>query len=469
MAFDGHYLDWNQKRIKGIVDFYGYKFMYYKKVLDLGCGYADISGVLHRLGADITAVDARQEHLKIVSKKFSGIKTVQADLDRGWPFQGKMFDLVLDLGIVCHLSNFESHLKSVCASTTHLVLETAVCDSSDPYKVIQVEENKGSYDLSANGLGCRPSAAAIERILTECGMNFKRVDSSSYNAAGYVYDWQSRDNDNTDIHNRRMWFAVKKTSPIQFAKPTMDEQIPNVQGPIPSIPLANLPITPQKSSPTPPYKSPPQILLPQPVNKRQVFTAQQNYNTNKKPKVRLFYNYYEDKNPIRKQEIDLCLQNNINNQAFDLIVLDSSDKPTFDFFFQKINQLAEPNDISIICNSDVFFDNSISFASRVGDQEVYALSRWDWHRLSAPTLYDKTNSQDAWILKGKIENVNGNFKVGSPNSDARIAFEFQQAGYSIRNASKTIKAFHFNDSNTVDFSNDDLVSGPYLSLPIVNL
>src|SRR5580692_10545851 len=109
MAFDGQYLDWNQKRIKGIVDFYGYKFMYQKKVLDLGCGYADISGTLHRLGAEVTAVDARGDHLKIVSKKFAGIKTIQADLDRNWPFRGAQFDIVLDLGLLCHLANYEAH------------------------------------------------------------------------------------------------------------------------------------------------------------------------------------------------------------------------------------------------------------------------------------------------------------------------------------------------------------------------
>src|ERR1700723_3180028 len=113
MVFDGHYLDWNEKRIKGIVDFYGYKFFYGKRVLDLGCGYADISGVLHRLGSDITAVDSRNDHLKIVGKKFSGIKTVQADLDHYWPFYMNEFDLTLDLGLVCHLANYESHLQQV--------------------------------------------------------------------------------------------------------------------------------------------------------------------------------------------------------------------------------------------------------------------------------------------------------------------------------------------------------------------
>ena len=105
--FSGKYIEWNQNRIKGIIDFYGFKFFYFKKILDLGCGYADISASLLRLGADITAVDARQEHLKIISKKYPEIKTVKADLDNGWPFQGKKFDLILDLDLICHINNYE--------------------------------------------------------------------------------------------------------------------------------------------------------------------------------------------------------------------------------------------------------------------------------------------------------------------------------------------------------------------------
>ena len=87
--FDGKYLEWNQRRIKCIIDFYGHKFMYQKKILDLGCGQADISGGLYRLGGEITAVDARQEHLTIAAKKFPGIKVVRLIWIKVGPFQVK--------------------------------------------------------------------------------------------------------------------------------------------------------------------------------------------------------------------------------------------------------------------------------------------------------------------------------------------------------------------------------------------
>jgi len=216
--FDGKYLEWNQKRIKTIIDFYGHKFFFYKKILDLGCGYADISGVLHRLGADITALDARQEHLKVAAKKYPGIKTVKADLDRGWPFSGKHFDIILNLDLMTHLGDYESHLRAVCTSCTHLVLECAVCDSDDPNCVVLSSENKNIYDLSVNGVTSHPSSAAVERVLTQAGMNFRRIDDAKLNCGAYVYNWSPSNNNQIDLNKRRLWFAVKNNSPIQFAK-----------------------------------------------------------------------------------------------------------------------------------------------------------------------------------------------------------------------------------------------------------
>src|SRR6185369_6858499 len=228
--FDGKYFDWNQKRIKGIVDHFGYKFFYGKKMADLGCGYADLSGTLYRLGAEITAVDVRQDHLKIVSKKFPGVKIVRANLEGPWPFFGTKFDMILDLGLICHLSAIDEHLKAVCSSTTHLILETAVCDSDDPYKVITVPESKDAYDLSYNGSGCRPSAAYVERVLAESGMTFRRMDSAKFNSGEYKYDWVETHDNSTDIHKRRIWFCVKGEAgmmmPYHGAQPAVVVQPP---------------------------------------------------------------------------------------------------------------------------------------------------------------------------------------------------------------------------------------------------
>jgi len=221
--FNGKYLDWNQKRIKAIIDHFGHQFMFQKKILDLGCGHGDISGSLYRLGADVTAVDVRQEHLKITGKKFSGIKTIKADLDSSWPFIGKSFDIILDLDLMCHLFDYEAHLKAVCSSTNHLVLETAVCDSEDSFKNVIIEENKNIYDLSGNGRGCRPSAAAIERVLRENGFSFVRLDKAKLNSGTFTYTWIPKNNGSHSDNQRRMWFAVKEKDLQVNTTPSLTE------------------------------------------------------------------------------------------------------------------------------------------------------------------------------------------------------------------------------------------------------
>ena len=219
--FDGDQLKWNEKRIKGIVDFFGHKYFYFKKLADLGSGAADISGVLHRLGSDVTVVDIRQDHLKLAQKKFNGVKTIKLDFDQNLPFKQNQFDIILNLDLINHINNFENHLKAVCKACNHLVLELYVCDSNDSSKVTLVSENKKIPTLAFNGVGSVPSATYIERILAECGFNFKRQDDSKYNVGGYVYDWKEKNDNSIDINHRRIWFCVKNTSPIQFSTPKL--------------------------------------------------------------------------------------------------------------------------------------------------------------------------------------------------------------------------------------------------------
>lgn len=263
--FDGHYLEWNNRRIKLIIDQYKHDFFARKKILDLGCGHADISGVLYRLGGDVTAVDARQEHLKIVEKKYAGIKIVKADLDRGWPFIGRSFDITLHLGLLSYLNSFEDHLKSVISSTEYLVLETAVANSSSPTWCVVKSSSKSNYDESANGVQTEVSAAAIERVLSENGMTFERMNKSKLNSGSYRYDWLCTNDGTFDSNLRRLWFCQKNTKgPITFSfhntPPSLNLQNSNIPvvaaaPPLPPAPVINQPTPLVKTASAPP--SPP--------------------------------------------------------------------------------------------------------------------------------------------------------------------------------------------------------------------
>lgn len=214
MTFDRMYVDWNHKRIKKIINHFGHQAFYEKTVLDLGCGHADQSGALARLGARVIAVDARQEHLTIAKKKYPHITTMCVDLDQSWPFGNQKFDFVLVLGLVCHLTNYKQLLQRACAVSDNLVLESEICDSNDPARVVQIDEHRSIYDWAFNGVGYKPSAPHLEKILQESGMSFNRIDSSDLNTGPFKYDWVVNNTNSRKIGYRRFWVVKKNNNVI---------------------------------------------------------------------------------------------------------------------------------------------------------------------------------------------------------------------------------------------------------------
>lgn len=201
--FRKHYVEWRERRVAAILDHYGDRFFDGCRLLELGCGYGDIGGAFAQLGAQVTACDARQEHLDVAASRWPGIEFVQVDLNQEWPF-GR-FDLILHLGLLYHLEPTHRSLHWSCQSTDHLVIETEVCDSSAPDVVLTTPED--GYDQAVDGVGCRPSAERIEGILEADGFTFERITDDRCNAGMHVYDWTVRETGTFTHGQRRFWFA----------------------------------------------------------------------------------------------------------------------------------------------------------------------------------------------------------------------------------------------------------------------
>lgn len=206
--FAEHYVEWRQRRIAAIRSYYGESFFAGRSVLELGCGYGDLGAAFADLGALVTCSDARIEHLDVVQKRWPHLTTIRADLNREWPFGA--YDVILHLGVLYHLEPTHESLRRSCQSATHLILESEVCDSTSPDLVIAATEN--GYDQAFDGAGCRPSAARIERILTEEGMTFDRITHDRCNSGIHTYDWPVRETERVQDGQRRFWFARKAQS-----------------------------------------------------------------------------------------------------------------------------------------------------------------------------------------------------------------------------------------------------------------
>jgi SAM-dependent methyltransferase len=206
--FAGHYVEWRDRRIAAIVEHYGRDFFAGKSVLELGCGFGEIGLRFRDLGARVVFSDGRAEHLETIRAKFPEVETVVADLESEWPFEGR-FDLIIHMGVLYHLKNYEHSLRAACANCEHLVLETEVCDSDDPETELFVNEE--GYDQALSHVGSRPSAPRVERILDECQMIHSRVRDARCNAGYHTYDWLVGNTMSWRHGQRRLWFCCRKS------------------------------------------------------------------------------------------------------------------------------------------------------------------------------------------------------------------------------------------------------------------
>lgn len=200
-------------------------------------------------------------------------------------------------------------------------------------------------------------------------------------------------------------------------------------------------------------------------------------------RIRLFTSFYRERDEERAREIDFALRKNLDNESIDevclvvegdadatayhsrkLKTLRATSRPSFDDFFEWMKREANDQDISILANSDIYFDSQLLlFRSWAPEPDTaLCLARWET-RSSVPALNDRNDSQDVWIFSGPIRKVDANFPVGVPRCDNRIAFELERAGYRLLNPSFAIRAYHSHAAERSEYpdSGNNFVDGPY--------
>jgi len=85
--FVDHYPEWRRKRIAAIRDHYAPGFFHDKSLLEVGCGFGDIGAPFVDLGARVTCSDGRPGHVAEVTRRYSEVCAVVADLDKPWAFR----------------------------------------------------------------------------------------------------------------------------------------------------------------------------------------------------------------------------------------------------------------------------------------------------------------------------------------------------------------------------------------------
>jgi hypothetical protein len=202
--------------------------------------------------------------------------------------------------------------------------------------------------------------------------------------------------------------------------------------------------------------------------------------------IRLFTSFYPESNPTRQQEILECLERNLALDEIDevCLLLENTDPPLEhpklitkavtkrplyqDLFGWTRDRQAEQTDLCIICNSDIYFDASISVLPKhLNANACVALTRWDIQADGTSRLFHRNDTQDSWIFTGNIKDVGDNYPIGVPRCDNRVLHELRQAGYAVINPAFSVKSYHLHIGQREEYVQSNLtnfVDPPYAYL-----
>lgn len=189
--------------------------------------------------------------------------------------------------------------------------------------------------------------------------------------------------------------------------------------------------------------------------------------------LRLLFQYYHDRSgAVRQAELDHCLQANLNNPLVDecLVIAEpalpmpdsprlvriaptelsglphASGRPSFAQLLSLAGSRAEPDDISVICNSDVCFDDTLALVKDMGPDQFFCMGRWNVMPNGQQELWAVNCGQDAWIFRGPPRKMWAEFPPGYPGCDNRLCHEARNAGYDVRNPALEIRVIHYHAS-----------------------
>lgn len=189
--------------------------------------------------------------------------------------------------------------------------------------------------------------------------------------------------------------------------------------------------------------------------------------------INLFVSYFISDNNQRNYEIESSLVKNIDLDFINKIYLFSEytfdekyfncsnkielvkckDRPTYSDMMMFVYKNKLQNDINIISNADIYFDNSILNSLHIKHNECYALTRYDNN-----ILHDRPEvTQDAWIFKNVNKKLirDSKIQLGIPGCDNFIAAVFKESGYNIYNPCYDIIINHLHESNIRTYKEEE--------------
>ena len=195
----------------------------------------------------------------------------------------------------------------------------------------------------------------------------------------------------------------------------------------------------------------------------------------------LILNYWKSPYEERVKEVHDCIAANIESNLFDrclffvqkeqsndllsfvkhlpisktsIKLLECSRNVTYNEIFGVCNTLySSKDDINVLANSDIQYDESIKLADKITSDDFYCLTRYNddvlfWNLELDYVPKCGSDSQDVWIWRGKNKiKTTIDIYLGVPGCDNRISYEALKCGYIVSNPSLSIKTHHKHTTN----------------------
>jgi hypothetical protein len=141
-------------------------------------------------------------------------------------------------------------------------------------------------------------------------------------------------------------------------------------------------------------------------------------------------------------------------------------RPLYADYFSWINEVAGPDDISIVANADIYLDEQAQLFRNwlPSNKTVFMLAPWDVSATGASILRDRNDSQDSWVFRGNVIPVVANYPAGVPRCDNRLAYELASAGYRVENPSFSVRTNHLHAGERNHYEekhHTDFIPPPY--------
>jgi len=124
----------------------------------------------------------------------------------------------------------------------------------------------------------------------------------------------------------------------------------------------------------------------------------------------------------------------------------------------------------IIANSDIFFDETLDeLAGYILQGKLLCVSRLDVQLDGTKVPCHFAWTQDVWIFLPPLPVMVGNFYLGRPGCENRVAYEASQVGLQTINPCQTIHCNHLHLSEVRNWNMNQREPGPSLDVPCQTL